>query len=325
MAIVIRNDRAQGRFFRYRVDGFPKSVWLDGFSEILIPELKDTSTMLNRTERNKIEIFDSNTSALRVIDNTFEPRVSSFRDVSNTLKWQPKVISVRTGLDTYVFTSNRGIRIIVGVSPKTPLRVGTVFENNTSKVLDKIPDGTYVYQKNLYTIVDGEITEISQQNDKEDDKVVWNSFEVEFLGNGRKSTVHTISPEQVYDLNATWYSAKDKDKSVWASPIGEFHYSGTSVWSITVNNNGKVESSKKIDEKEEEEEKITYVGFQVQDSEQKTLTIYTQENETILEVGTEVFQNNDGSGSIRNGVYTYSIGRDTFDIDIRNSIVITVE
>lgn len=321
MAIVIRNDRAQGRFFRYRVDGFPKSVWLDGFSEILIPELKDTSTMLNRTERARIERVEASLSSINLSNAALEVRTNSFVDISNTLRWKPVIMSLRTGLDTYIFSSN-GRNFVVGVEPKTNLRVGVKVVNVTSGSIDSLPNGDYLYKNMIYSVFDSSIQKTTQLNG-EDEEVIWNSFIVKFLDADREYTVYTKSPDKVYERNVVWYSVEGKEDSIWTSPVGAFEYSGTSLWSIVLNNRGQVESSQEIVD-DDEDGKITYIGFQVKDSELKTLTIYTQENETILQVGTEVFERNNGTGSVRDGVYVYEQDGSIFSVTTKSNLVITV-
>ena len=220
MAIVIRNDKPQGRFIRYRVNGVPKSVWIDAYSELLIEEVSDTSKILNKVERAKIQKEQDLSNQSTISSFLFKSNIRGFRDISDSLKWKPILVELKTGLKAYIFIKN-GVRFIFTIDPRQSLEVGTeVFDENGNRI-------TSVF-------------------------------------NG------------VYELNNISYGVRN----------------GT-INSITDGQDGG-------------DKETRYISWSVIDSKANNLTIYTTDDQTILERGTIVFLNDDGTGQVADDSYTYN-------------------
>lgn len=161
MAIVIRNDNPQGRFFRYKVNGLSKSVWIDGFSEVLIEELKDNSSMLNKFDKAKQERIENISNQNTIAEYLFVRRARTFKNVSDTLRWKPTLINLKSGYNAFVFNRD-GRKYVFTLSPDQTLSIGAELNNSELGTLENSFDGTYLYNNFNYTIQSGIITSINQ-------------------------------------------------------------------------------------------------------------------------------------------------------------------
>jgi len=240
MAIVIRNDKPQGRFFRYRADGAPKSVWVDGYSEIIVPELSDTSSMLNKVEKAKQKRLEKLSNSNTIARDLFESRVKTFKDVSNTIRWKPVVVNLNTGYNTYVFERS-GTKYVFASPPKQSLAIGTDIRGAKLNVLNSLYDGEYVYNGLVYTINSSEIVSIS--NGENSTALTWNCVNVTYTATSQVYSAYTTGSTNIYDNGAQWFSSSAGTGTIWGEPFGGFHYSGDSVYVLNINSSGIIDYS----------------------------------------------------------------------------------
>lgn len=240
MAIVIRNDKPQGRFFRYRVNGAPASVWVDGFSEVVIPELNDTSTMLNKVEKAKQERVEQLSNAKSISRDLFISRAKIFKNVSEEIRWKPVVVRLQTGFDTYVF-EKEGRKFVFASPPGGSLTIGSDIRGSRLNTLGAFYNGVYTYNGLQYTINASEIVAISDGENST--ALTWNCVNVTYTATSQIYSAYTTGSTNIYDNGAQWFNSSAGTGTVWGGPFGGFHYSGGSVYVINVNSSGIVNSS----------------------------------------------------------------------------------
>lgn len=395
MAIVIRNDKPRGRLFRYRVDGVPKSIWIDGYSEVVIPELSDSSAMLHKVSKAKEERIEklSNTSTLS--RDLFVSRAKLFKEVTDEIRWKPEVVRLETGFNTHVF-SKEGVKYVFATSPNEILEVGTTIRGSKLNLLSSQYNGVYQYAGFNYTIRSSRITEINSISDGDNEipvssemitlysqlgissSVYYNS-EINPLATGAQfytdsdlTTIWDTTAVYKYDVQNSFVNrnltlAKGRVTSVSNYTNGGLkivNLSGATATTLNVyvlstqtidqpsvdwfsdtelltpHNitgvyldlkstpkkyiqvlNGRVVSSDSIFS---DSETITYTSWTVTDSKANNLTIYTQQDNLLTNVGVVVYTKNDGTGTPEDGTYQYNDGGTLKNIVINRGTVQSV-
>jgi hypothetical protein len=232
MAIAIRNDRPTGRFFRYRVNGAPKSVWIDGYSEIVVKELNDTSTMLDKISKAKAERLEK-TSNFKTLNHSIrQQRLKIFKDVSKTDRWRPKILKLETGFNAFIF-NREGKGFLFASPPNQELSIGVDIRGAQLNVLSSYYDGVYRHGQFNYTINGGEIIGISEIGEGIT-ALTFNCFNVTHTATTQAYQAYTSGSTNVYDNGAQWFSTTGGTGSFWTGATGGFHYSGSSVYIINV-------------------------------------------------------------------------------------------
>ena len=242
MAIVIRNDKPKGRFFRYRVNGVPKSVWIDGYSEIVVKELNDTSTMLDKVSKAKTERLEELSNTNNLNKAVLERNTSIFKDVSRTDRWKPGILRLETGYNTYLFKKD-GRNFLFASPPNQSLVIGADIRGSSLNTLDLSYNGVYNYGAFNYTINGSEITSIASVEGRGSTALTFNNFAVNHTATTQTYTTYTSGSTNVYDVGAQWFVSTGGTGAFWSSPSNGFHYSGSSVYIVNVTS-GKVDASR---------------------------------------------------------------------------------
>ncbi|MDG1950767.1 MAG: hypothetical protein P8J32_08210, partial [bacterium] len=242
MAIVIRNDKPKGRFFRYRVNGAPKSVWVDGYSEVVVKELNDTSTMLDKVSRAKAERLERLSNTNNLNKAILQDRTKIFKDVSRTDRWKPEVLRLETGFNTYLF-KKEGRSFLFASPPNQSLVIGADIKGSRLNTLSSFYNGVYNFGAFNYTINNSEITGIAAVEGGGTTALTFNNFTVNHTATTQTYTTYTTGSTNVYDVNAQWFSSTGGTGTFWESPSNGFHYSGDSVYIVNVTS-GKVDASR---------------------------------------------------------------------------------
>lgn len=164
MPIVLYNSTAKGKFMKYTsIGGITKSVWVDAFKECLVPEINDTSALVNKLDRSRIETAERLSNSKTLGAYILKEKLNYLKDVTNEPRWQKKI--------TTRFTGKIGIIMTVGerkyafsVSALSDLETigSTVYSAGSFPVqLSSSYNGTYVYNSNSIEIVDGVIKSIN--------------------------------------------------------------------------------------------------------------------------------------------------------------------
>lgn len=233
MAIVIRNGKPRGRFFRYRVDGAPKSVWIDGYSEVVIKELNDSSTMLDKVSRAKAERLNKLSNTKSLSRDLIESRTSIFKNVSQTDKWRPKLLNLETGYNTYLF-SKEGRKFLFASPPEQHLVIGADIKGSNLNALSAYYNGVYTYGAFDYTINNSEITSITSNTGSGTTALTFNCYSVTHTATTQAYQAYTSGSTNIYDNGAQWFSSTGGTGVFWTGVTGGFHYSGDSVYIINV-------------------------------------------------------------------------------------------
>ena len=164
MPIVLYNSTAKGKFMKYTsVGGITKSVWVDAYKEYLVPEINDTSALVNKLDRSRIETAERLSNSKTLSAYILREKLKYLKDVTREPRWQ-KTISTRFTNKIGVIMTRGGIKYAFSVSSLSDLETlgSTVYSAGLFPVrLGSAYNGTYIYNSNQIEIVNGLIESIN--------------------------------------------------------------------------------------------------------------------------------------------------------------------
>ena len=145
------------------VGGITKSVWVDAYKEYLVPEINDTSALVNKLDRSRIETAERLSNSKTLSAYILREKLKYLKDVTREPRWQ-KTISTRFTNKIGVIMTRGGIKYAFSVSSLSDLETlgSTVYSAGLFPVrLGSAYNGTYIYNSNQIEIVNGLIESIN--------------------------------------------------------------------------------------------------------------------------------------------------------------------
>lgn len=112
--IALTNSSSKGRFLRYKANGVPKSVWVEGYQTVIVQDLNSVDDLLNASSRQKNEIIEKNKN--NISTGKFESGKGFVKNVTDVPKWKGQIGLIQNSL-THEFSSSTFQR--VGADPLT--------------------------------------------------------------------------------------------------------------------------------------------------------------------------------------------------------------
>ena len=164
MPIVLQNTKAKGRFIKYTsIGGITKSVFVDAFSEYLVPEVDTTDALVNKVDRARISRSEERLNENTLSSFLFRTNIKSLKTVTETARWQRKVVEINSNKQGFLMVKD-GRKHAFSVNSLGDLAVigSTIFDTARYpvKVLDRY-DGDYMYAENTLTITSGLLSHIN--------------------------------------------------------------------------------------------------------------------------------------------------------------------
>lgn len=164
MPIVLYNPTSRGKFMKYvSVGGVTKSVWVDAFKEYLVPEVDDTSALVNKVDRARIERAERLENSKTIDAYIFREKLLYLKKVTEEARWQKRITTRFTDKIGFTMTRN-GITYAFSVDSLSGLgEIGTIIYSSGVRPnrLGSNYDGDYKYGADLITITSGAITAIN--------------------------------------------------------------------------------------------------------------------------------------------------------------------
>lgn len=233
MAIVLRNDGPKGRIFRYKVNGVVKSVWIDGYKEVVIEELDNLDAVIDKVAKAKRDRQERLSNTSTISSFLYNRRLNVIEDVSDEIKWRPIIAEIETGKESYVFIKDR-VRYVFTIEQRSSLEVGTIVYNENGIRLTSRLNGDYVYNGDTYTITDGSIASVNGQGGE--------SYTSWQITDSRDNlvTIYTQEGDSITTERVTVYANNDGTGNV---TDGEYTYDdeGT-IYTLTINRDSQIET-----------------------------------------------------------------------------------
>lgn len=164
MPLVLKNDTARGRFIKYTsVGGITKSVFVDAFSEFLVPEVDSSDALVNKVDRAKLKRLEERKNEKTLSHFLYEKKMKSLRNVTKATRWQKKIVEIISDKVGVVFRKD-GKSFVFSIDALGDLEtIGSIVYNSSRFVtrLNSSYDGTYTYGADEFEIESGEIVSIN--------------------------------------------------------------------------------------------------------------------------------------------------------------------
>jgi hypothetical protein len=164
MPIVLQNNKAKGRFIKYTsIGGITKSVFVDAFSEYLVPEVDSTDALLNKVDRSRINKAAERQNEKTLNSFLFRKKIRGVKPVTDTARWQRKVVEINSDKQGFLMVKD-GQKHAFSVNSLGDLAIigRTIF--NTSRTPTQLAsryNGDYKYAEDTITITNGLISHIN--------------------------------------------------------------------------------------------------------------------------------------------------------------------
>jgi len=164
MPIVLQNNKAKGRFIKYTsIGGITKSVFVDAFSEYLVPEIDSTDALLNKVDRSRINKAEERKNEKTLNSFLFRKKIRGLKSVTDTARWQRKVVEINSDKQGFlVLKDSQKHAFSVNSLGDLAIIGRTIF--NTSRTPTQLTsryNGDYKYAEDVITITDGVISHIN--------------------------------------------------------------------------------------------------------------------------------------------------------------------